>query len=74
MNLKIEALEQNHTWEVVDLPADKVPIGCKWVYKMKYHADGAIKRLKLSWLPMDIHNQRVYIFMSLSLLLLNSPL
>ncbi|OIT39969.1 hypothetical protein A4A49_55563, partial [Nicotiana attenuata] len=29
MNLEIEALEQNHTWDVVDLPPVKVPIGCK---------------------------------------------
>ncbi|OIT22799.1 hypothetical protein A4A49_64270, partial [Nicotiana attenuata] len=29
MKLDIEALEQNNTWEVVNLPPGKVPIGCK---------------------------------------------
>ncbi|OIT36578.1 hypothetical protein A4A49_59446, partial [Nicotiana attenuata] len=29
MKLEIETLEDNHTWEVVDLPKGKVPIGCK---------------------------------------------
>ena len=28
------------------LPASKKPIGCKWVYKIKYKADGSIKRYK----------------------------
>ena len=28
------------------LPADKKSIGCKWVYKIKYKADGFIERYK----------------------------
>ncbi|XP_070011389.1 uncharacterized protein [Nicotiana sylvestris] len=33
MKCEISALEDNHTWTVVDLPPGKVPIGCKWVFK-----------------------------------------
>jgi Reverse transcriptase (RNA-dependent DNA polymerase) len=28
------------------LPKNKKPIGCKWVYKIKYHSDGTIERYK----------------------------
>lgn len=38
MQDEITALESNDTWDVVSLPDDKVPIGCKWIYKVKYKA------------------------------------
>ncbi|MCI09043.1 retrovirus-related Pol polyprotein from transposon TNT 1-94, partial [Trifolium medium] len=46
MDAEITALEVNKTWTVVDLPCGKVPVGCKWVYKIKYHANGTIERYK----------------------------
>jgi hypothetical protein len=46
MQKEISALEENHTWVVTDLPPHKHPIGCKWVYKIKYKADGTIERYK----------------------------
>lgn len=39
-------MDQNHTWEITDLPQGKKPIGCKWVYKIKHKADGSIERYK----------------------------
>ena len=44
MDAEISALEQNNTWVLTDLPSHKVPIGCKWVFKIKYKVDGSIKR------------------------------
>ncbi|XP_070008355.1 uncharacterized mitochondrial protein AtMg00820-like [Nicotiana sylvestris] len=44
MKFEIEALEQNNTWSVVDLPVGKIPIECKWVCKIKYNADYTIER------------------------------
>lgn len=41
-----QALENNGTWSVVNLPKGKRPIGCRWVYKVKYNADGTIERYK----------------------------
>jgi hypothetical protein len=46
MQTEIEALNANKTWEFVDLPPDAAPIGSKWVYKIKRHADGTIERFK----------------------------
>jgi hypothetical protein len=47
MQAEISALEANKTWILVDLPAGKIhPIGCKWVYKVKYKSDGTIERYK----------------------------
>ncbi|GKE21037.1 RmlC-like cupins superfamily protein [Tanacetum coccineum] len=46
MNKELQALEANKTWELVLLPPGKILIGCKWVYRIKFHADGTIERLK----------------------------
>jgi len=46
MAKEIEALEYNKTWTLVDLPAGKKPIHCKWVYKAKYNSYGTIERYK----------------------------
>lgn len=46
MQHEINALEANDTWKIVSLPPGKHAVGCKWVYKTKYHADGMIDRHK----------------------------
>lgn len=47
MNVEMEALEKNKTWELVRLPVGKKVVGCKWVYIVKYRADESIERHKL---------------------------
>ncbi|RVW52983.1 hypothetical protein CK203_072761 [Vitis vinifera] len=37
MRAKIEALEKNGIWDVVELPREKSPVGCKWVFTSKYN-------------------------------------
>lgn len=39
-------MDKNNTWDIVDLPKDKKPIGCKWVFKVKLKSDGSIERFK----------------------------
>ncbi|XLT27854.1 hypothetical protein HN873_059146, partial [Arachis hypogaea] len=46
MDEEIHAIEKNDTWELTDLPADKKPIGVKWVYKTKYKPSGEVDRFK----------------------------
>ncbi|GJV50027.1 putative RNA-directed DNA polymerase [Tanacetum coccineum] len=46
MNEEMEALNRNQTWTLTDLPAGRKPIGCKWVYKIKYKSNGEIERYK----------------------------
>ena len=46
MGSEIDALEENGTWTIEDLPPGKRAIGSKWVYKIKHNADGTIERYK----------------------------
>nr|GEU33566.1 retrovirus-related Pol polyprotein from transposon TNT 1-94 [Tanacetum cinerariifolium] len=46
MQDELSAIQKNKTWELVDLPAGKYPIGLKWVFKTKYLADGRIQKHK----------------------------
>ncbi|KAL0544378.1 hypothetical protein IC582_019492 [Cucumis melo] len=46
MDNELQALTKTHTWDYVDLPPGKKPIGCKWIFKIKTHSDGSIERYK----------------------------
>jgi len=46
MTKEIEAFEANDTWKIVDSPSGKKPINYKWVYQVKYNADGSIEWYK----------------------------
>ncbi|KAL6346077.1 hypothetical protein AAG906_025357 [Vitis piasezkii] len=44
MRVEMEALEKNRIWDVVELPSEKSPVGCKWVFTIKYKVDGSLER------------------------------
>ncbi|MCO5582832.1 hypothetical protein L7F22_036732 [Adiantum nelumboides] len=46
MNEEMDALHGNETWELVPLPKDEKPIGCRWMYKVKRNSDRSVSRYK----------------------------
>lgn len=46
MAQEITASEENNTWTLAPLPAGKKLVGCKWVYRIKYKANGEIDKYK----------------------------
>ncbi|KAL6311038.1 hypothetical protein AAG906_015924 [Vitis piasezkii] len=39
MNEEMKSLQKNETWELVECPPGKKPVGCRWIYTVKYKAD-----------------------------------
>lgn len=46
MQEELTSIDQNKTWELVDLPAGRQAIGSKWVFKIKKGSDGTPIRYK----------------------------
>ena len=46
MRAEMEALEKNHTWQLVSLPKGRKTVGCKWVFTVKYGPTGLVDRYK----------------------------
>lgn len=46
MKAEIDSLHTNNTWTLSDLPADKRPIDCKWVFKLKINDEKNSTRYK----------------------------
>lgn len=46
MEVEIQSIERNHTWELVHLPPQAKKIGVKWVYKMKLNEEGKVEKCK----------------------------
>ena len=46
MNEEMKSLQKNETWKLVECPPGKKPVGCRWIYTVKYKANGSIERFK----------------------------
>ena len=46
MKVEMDALEKNKTWGFQELPQGKKLVGCKWVFTVKYKADGSLEQHK----------------------------
>nr|CAN79066.1 hypothetical protein VITISV_019693 [Vitis vinifera] len=40
MNEEMKSLQKNETWELVECPPGKKPVGCRWIYTVKLVAKG----------------------------------
>lgn len=47
MEEEMQALEKNGTLDIVDVPIDKDPVRCKWVFTVKLRPDGSVDRYKV---------------------------
>ncbi|GJU20403.1 ribonuclease H-like domain-containing protein [Tanacetum coccineum] len=54
---EMEAFNRNNIWVITDLPPNRKPIGCKWIYKIKYKSNREIKRYKARLVAKG-YNQR----------------
>ncbi|VVA36579.1 PREDICTED: Retrovirus-related Pol poly from transposon, partial [Prunus dulcis] len=46
MNIEMDALQKNNTWDIVDLPKGTKPVGFKWMFTVKYNEYGIVERYK----------------------------
>ncbi|KAK3031459.1 hypothetical protein RJ639_036519 [Escallonia herrerae] len=46
MNKEMKSLQENKTWKVVDRLPGKKPVGCRWIYTVKYKSAGTIESFK----------------------------
>lgn len=46
MNDELKSIDENKTWNLVDLPAGRAAIGSKWVFKKKLDNSGNVSRYK----------------------------
>ena len=46
MQEELQALQENHTWDIVSCPPTVKPIGSKWVLSIKLRSDGSSDRYK----------------------------
>ena len=55
MKEEFEALQRNQTWSLVPPETARKIIGNKWVYRVKYNADGSISRYKARLVAKGYH-------------------
>jgi len=43
---ELDSIKKNKMWTLVDMPKGVKSIGCKWIFKKKYHPDESIEKYK----------------------------
>ena len=47
MDVEMEAINRNGTWELIELPKGGKKVGVKWVYKTKFNEHGEVDKYKV---------------------------
>ena len=55
MNEEMKSLQKNMTWELVGCPPRKKPVGCRWIFIVKYKTEGTIERFKVKLVAKRVH-------------------
>ncbi|CAI7891190.1 unnamed protein product [Closterium sp. NIES-54] len=55
MESELKSIEENGTWELVELPEGRKAITFKWLFKIKSDADGKIERYKSRLVAKGYH-------------------
>jgi hypothetical protein len=46
MHEELDSISKNKVWDLTELPTGRIPVGCKWVLRKKYKADGSLDKYK----------------------------
>lgn len=58
MEAEIASVEENNTWELMELPEGAKVIGVKWVFKTKFNKKGEVDKFKARQVAKGYHQKR----------------
>ena len=57
MSNELTALMKHRTWDLMPLPSNYEPMGCKWIFQAKRNADGFVDRFKARLVAKGFHQR-----------------
>ena len=57
---ELEALQQNHIWDIIPCPSHIKPIDCKWIDSVKLKSDGSLDCYKARLVALGNHQDIDY--------------
>jgi len=57
MEAEITSIEENNTWELVELPEEAKVIGLKWIFKTKFNEKGEVDKFKARLVAKGYHKR-----------------
>ncbi|KAB1212300.1 Retrovirus-related Pol polyprotein from transposon TNT 1-94 [Morella rubra] len=58
MEAEFQALLQTRTWTLVPSHSAQNVLGCKWIFRTKFHADGSVEQRKVLFVTKGFHQQQ----------------